>query len=139
LFGAGLIEMVQNSAIIANLNANAALKQSLGITGHPNLARDGSVSRFGWKAQQRSLVLFSGEAYNIEEGVTNELSPNELNQTPGCLVHGYPEDHTFFDNNFKGGLLSPPSILFGGDPLALGAFMRFLAPPTPATQTPDDV
>jgi CxxC motif-containing protein (DUF1111 family) len=137
-FGAGFIEVIQNSDIIANQNANLVLKQSLGITGHPNLARDGSVSRFGWKAQARSLVLFSGEAYNIEEGVTNELSPNELNQTAGCLVHGYPEDHTFYDATFKNNT-SPPSILFGGDPPALAAFMRFLAAPTPATQTADDI
>jgi len=25
-----------------------------------------TIARFGWKAQNKSLVLFSGEAYNVE-------------------------------------------------------------------------
>jgi CxxC motif-containing protein (DUF1111 family) len=33
---------------------------------------DGTVTRFGWKAQNKSLVIFSGEAYNVELGITNE-------------------------------------------------------------------
>ncbi len=133
-FGAGLIELVQSADIIANQRANLTLKQSLGITGHPNLAADGTVSRFGWKAQMRSLVLFSGEAYNIEEGVTNELSPNEINQTQGCMFHMYSEDHSNYDNSFGG---SPPSDQFPGDSSMQANFMRFLAPPAPVAPTPD--
>ena len=34
---------------------------------------DGTVARFGWKAQNKSLLLFSGEAYNVEMGITSEL------------------------------------------------------------------
>jgi hypothetical protein len=26
---------------------------------------DGTIARFGWKAQNKSLLIFSGEAYNV--------------------------------------------------------------------------
>src|SRR5207247_10959170 len=73
-FGAGLIENVSEQTIIGNMNANAALKQLLGISGHPNRnGNDGTIARFGWKAQTKSLELFAGEAYNVEQGVSNAL------------------------------------------------------------------
>ena len=122
-FGGGLLEIIRNSDIIDNgvavCNSNA-----LGICGHPNLSADGSVGRFGWKAQDRSLVIFSGEAYNVEEGVTNELFPNEIDETPGCVLNRLPEDSVFYDPTL------PPKI-FAGDPERFGNFQRFLAPPIP--------
>jgi len=127
VFGLGLMEIVQNSAILANMAANASQKLALGISGHPSLAADGSISRFGWKAQGRSLILFSGEAYNIEEGITNELSPNEINQTPGCDFNSYTEDHTNFVTKFA-------AHDFDGDPEDLANTMRFLAPPAPVAK-----
>jgi CxxC motif-containing protein (DUF1111 family) len=130
VFGEGLMEIVQNADILANMNASLTLKQSLGIGGHPSIAADGSISRLGWKAQGRSLILFSGEAYNIEEGITNELSPNELNQTSGCDFNQITEDHTNFVH-FR-------AHNFDGDPEDLENFMRFLAPPAPATPTASD-
>ena len=49
--------------------------------------------RFGWKAQNKSLEMFAGEAYNVEIGVTNELFPNERDDPPGnCLMNPTPED-----------------------------------------------
>src|SRR5215211_8187578 len=33
VFGAGLIEMIQDRALVANLNANSATKSNLGISG----------------------------------------------------------------------------------------------------------
>jgi hypothetical protein len=42
LFGAGLIENFADGTILANMQANASLKQQLGISGHPNYsANDG--------------------------------------------------------------------------------------------------
>ena len=32
----------------------------------------GPIGRFGWKAQHHSLLLFTAEAYNVEQGVSNE-------------------------------------------------------------------
>src|SRR5262245_3241305 len=67
LFGAGLMEMVKDTTLVNNVAANPAVKQALGISGRLNRnGNDGTVSRFGWKAQNQSLLLFSGEAYNVE-------------------------------------------------------------------------
>ncbi|HTZ49209.1 MAG TPA: di-heme oxidoredictase family protein [Verrucomicrobiae bacterium] len=125
-YGAGLIEAITDETILANMQANASLKQSLGISGHPNYSgNDGSMTRFGWKAQNKSLDIFSGEAYNVEIGVTNELFPNERGNPPAsCLLNPTPEDAT----NFTG---SGPQI--SSDVVEFSNFMRFLAPPTPST------
>src|SRR6202035_2167787 len=73
VFGAGLIEGIPDSAILVNMKADASLKAGLGIHGHPNAhlsgnanrsANDGTMTRFGWKAQNKSLLMFAGEAYN---------------------------------------------------------------------------
>ena len=86
VFGAGLIESIPDSTILSNMSANSQLKQWLGISGHPNYSgNDGSITRFGWKAQNKSLEIFAGEAYNVEMGVTNELFPNER-ANPPCRV-----------------------------------------------------
>ncbi|PYU32164.1 MAG: hypothetical protein DMG31_11045, partial [Acidobacteria bacterium] len=67
VFGAGLIEAISDSAILANMKADASLKTGLGIYGHPNAhlsgnanrsANDGTITRFGWKAQNKSLLMF---------------------------------------------------------------------------------
>ena len=105
--------------------ANAALKQSLGIAGHPNVSgNDGTVTRFGWKAQNKSLEMFAGEAYNVEMGVTNELFPEERSLPPSFLsFNATPEDTTNFP-------ASGASIL--SDVVAFSNFMRFLAPAAPS-------
>src|SRR5262249_42485019 len=54
VYGAGLIETIADATILANMGANAQLKQQLGIAGHPNTSgNDGSITRFGWKAQNK--------------------------------------------------------------------------------------
>lgn len=86
LFGAGLIESIPDSAILPSHAASAPGKAGLGIRGRANFSvagrtitgqsnnngNDGTVARFGWKAQNKSLLVFSGEAYNVEMGITNE-------------------------------------------------------------------
>ena len=85
LFGLGLIEAISDAALEANLAANSAQKAQLRISGTFNRnANDGTITRFGWKAQNKSLHIFSGEAYNVEMGITNLLFPNERDDTPGC-------------------------------------------------------
>src|SRR5262249_4894383 len=97
-FGAGLIEQIPDSAILANLSANAGARSALGIKGKPNFAvagrtisgqsnnngNDGTIARFGWKAQNKSLILFAGEAYNVEMGITNELFQTEREEMSTC-------------------------------------------------------
>src|SRR6266481_3106787 len=78
-FGEGFIENITEAALVANLAANAATKNNLGIFGRFNTnGNDGTITRFGWKAQNKSLLLFSGEAANVELGVTNELNIGRL-------------------------------------------------------------
>jgi CxxC motif-containing protein (DUF1111 family) len=127
LYGAGLIENIPDAAIYANMAANAPLKQSLGISGHPNISgNDGTVMRFGWKAQNKSVEIFAGEAYNVEMGVTNELFPQERSLPPAsCLFNPTPEDTTNFP-------ASGAEIL--SDIVAFSNFMLFLAPAAPSLQ-----
>ena len=71
-FGLGLIEAIPDATLVQNLTANSAAKSQLGISGKLNRnGNDGTVTRFGWKAQNKSLTIFSGEAYNVEMGITN--------------------------------------------------------------------
>src|SRR5207248_9132533 len=77
-YGAGLIEAIADSTLKDNLETNGNLKSRLGISGHLNTSgNDGTVTRFGWKAQNKSLLVFAGEAYNVEQGVTNALFMTE--------------------------------------------------------------
>lgn len=145
LFGAGLMENIADETILANMRSERERKVDLGISGHPNRnGNDGTISRFGWKAQNKSLEVFAGEAYNVEMGVTNELFPNER-PSPDEAAHGglpascklnqTPEDTSNF------------TVLANSDPTAQNAqvpsdtvqfamFMRLLAPPTPSTTNP---
>jgi CxxC motif-containing protein (DUF1111 family) len=127
VFGAGLIENIPDATIVANMAANASLKRQLGITGHPNYSgNDGSITRFGWKAQNKSLEIFAGEAYNVEMGVTNELFMNERASPPSsCMYNKTPEDET----NFTSDGAQIPS-----DVVQFAMFMRFLSPPAPSAK-----
>ena len=74
------------------------------------------VGRFGWKAQQATLLAFSGDAYVNEMGITNRIFPfeNAPNGNAGklsaCDTVPDPEDT-------------------GDDIVAFENFMRLLAPP----------
>lgn len=134
VFGSGLIETIPEETIYANMAANASLKQMFGISGHPNLsANDGTVTRFGWKAQNKSVEIFSGEAYNVEMGVTNELFPNERGGAPStCLYGSTPEDTTNFPASTSS--IQQNGIAIPSDTVAFADFMRFLAAPVPSAQ-----
>ncbi len=143
LFGAGLIEAIPDSAILANMNANAAEKSAMKIHGHANAhlggnvnlsGNDGTITRFGWKAQNKSLLIFSGEAYNVEMGVSNQLFPQERDETPGCVPNATPEDTVNFTTSGGPAGISNPAVL--SDIEAFADFMRMLAPPAPAAATP---
>jgi CxxC motif-containing protein (DUF1111 family) len=124
VYGAGLLESIADATLIANLAANAAAKATLGIAGRFNTSgNDGTITRFGWKAQVKSTTMFAGEAYNVEQGVTNELFPNERDSTPGCQFNPTPEDGTNTAAATAAGSWS--------DIVQFGNFMRNLAPPQP--------
>ena len=129
LFGAGLIQAIDDSTILANKNSNVSAKLFFGISGRVNRnPNDGTITRFGWKAQVKSLDLFSGEAYNVEQGVTNDLFPQERDETIGCRFNATPENHTNVDED------EPTKV--PSDVVKFAIFMSFLAPPTPAPETP---
>ena len=150
IFGAGLIEQIEDSTLIANQDAKLSRRyDAVGFlpTGHFNLVRaghtsgssnrngnDGTIARFGWKAQNKSLLVFSGEAYNVEMGISNELFETERNEQPGCRFHDVPND------------ISKPAALSANTPAGrfdaysdiekFAAFMRLTAPPKPSLDTP---
>jgi CxxC motif-containing protein (DUF1111 family) len=129
LFGLGLVENIPDSDLIAAKAAGAAQQRALRITGRFNRSgNDGTITRFGWKAQNKSLLIFAGEAYNVEQGVTNELFPNERETDPGCQFNALPEDVTRLRNTTNSG---SPASDFSSDVVNFAAFVRFLAPPTP--------
>ena len=143
VFGAGLIEAIPDSAILANTKANASEKSALGISGHANAhlsgnvnlsANDGTITRFGWKAQNKSLLMFAGEAYNVEMGISNQLFPQERDETPSCLFNATPEDALNFTPTPSTTGNSNTAVI--SDIEAFATFMRMLAPPTPGPSTP---
>jgi len=142
VFGAGLIEQIPDAAILANMAANSFDKTALGIRGKPNLAvsgrtitgstnnngNDGTIARFGWKAQNKSLLLFSGEAYNVEMGISNELFPTEREENPACQFATNPNDS--IDTVEEDTVTAMPGVQ------KFALFMRLLAPPVPSANAP---
>ena len=120
-FGLGLIEAIQDTTLIQNVQQSAS--QRLGISGTVNRnGNDGTVTRFGWKAQNKSLLLFSGEAYNVEMGITNFIFNTERDETPNCSP--VPPPNSIFN---IGGLVDQAVF---DDITNFSNFMRFLAPPS---------
>ncbi len=137
VFGAGLVENTPDGNLANDAAALAGLRQANGVAGNFNHnGNDGTISRFGWKAQNKSLMMFAGEAYNVEQGVTSELFPNERENAPGCQYNQMPEDATNLADN---GLSNSPASDYASDIVNFAAFMRLSAPPAPAPATASSV
>ncbi|HXX28209.1 MAG TPA: di-heme oxidoredictase family protein [Terriglobales bacterium] len=133
-FGLGLIENLDDSTLLKNQQAN--LNNQFGIAGKFNHnGNDGTISRFGWKAQNKSLHIFAGEAYNVEMGISNELFPQDrplpeedqlgTGLPQNCLNlsgMGYPEDTSNPTQTTNAAVMDDVS--------QFANFMRFLAPPS---------
>src|SRR5205814_1850685 len=77
------------------------------------------VGRFGWKAQNPTLMLFTAEALNTEMGITTAVQPNlrsarGTSEFPRCIVQSPPPDPN--DNgsimtklSYFQALLAPPA------------------------------
>jgi hypothetical protein len=134
MFGLGIIDGIQDREILGRHDATAAIRKELGILGIPNRsANDGTITRFGWKAQNKSIAMFAGEAYNVEMGVTNDVFPQAVDESPLCTADkSEPNDITRFDptdvrnQSFFNPLHELP------DWLMFAIFMRFLDAPQPA-------
>jgi CxxC motif-containing protein (DUF1111 family) len=136
--GDGLVDSVpdgdqnNNIGLVGAANAQASLRSNLGIGGQFNRSgNDGTITKFGWKAQNKSLLMFSGEAYNVEQGVSNELFPNERDDTAGCQFNALPEDTVNIARRTPNS--ASPSADFNSDIEMFAQFMRLSGPFLPAT------
>src|SRR5436190_9443690 len=72
--GDGFVECVSNTTLQNNVNAEPSGQRgvltNVPVTEAGNALRHG---RFGWKAQQASLLSFAGDAYLNEMGITNKF------------------------------------------------------------------
>jgi CxxC motif-containing protein (DUF1111 family) len=144
VFGTGLMANLDDSTLLINQANNN--RNGFGISGTFNHnGNDGTISRFGWKAQNKSLMIFAGEAYNVEMGISNELFTQDR-PLPGedgnggssgtglpanCLNlsgQGYPEDITHSDGTNASTVTSDVGLF--------NVFMQFLDQPTPSTSVP---
>jgi len=124
LFGAGLVELIPDEALLAL--EDPFDRDGNGVRGRAAIIMDVAtgtrrVGRFGWKAQQASLLAFAGDAYRNEMGITNDLFPAEYaygisaDMMKRCDLRPEPED-----------VRDPLTRRRGIDNFE--AFMRFLAP-----------
>jgi len=134
VFGMGLVESVPDASLEDAAADLEGVKSALGISGEFNRSgNDGTITRFGWKAQNKSLLIFAGEAYNVEQGVTNEAFPNEREDNVNCQFNGTPEDSTNMTNTFNSGSTASD---YSSDVVNFAAFARLSAPPAPVAETP---
>jgi CxxC motif-containing protein (DUF1111 family) len=130
IFGAGQVENTPDINLENDATALASQRQTDGVSGNFNHSgNDGTITRFGWKAQNKSLLMFAGEAYNVEQGVTNELFSNKRDDTASCQFNQLPEDAT---NLVDTGLSNSPASDLSSDIVNFAAFMRLSAGPKPA-------
>jgi len=137
LFGLGILDGIQDREILERHQETAALRRALGINGIPNRSgNDGTIARFGWKAQNKSITMFSGEAYNVEMGVTTDLFPQAVDETPACTaVKSEPNDITRMDNDDTRNQSFYNPLHEIADWIMFGLFMRFLDAPAPVPFT----
>jgi hypothetical protein len=134
MLGLGLIEAIQDREILARQAATGSQRAALGIAGHPNRSgNDGTITRFGWKAQNKSLAMFAGEAYNVEMGITNELFPTATEEDVACQGPDKPEANDVTrmdtDDSRNQAFTNPLHIL--ADWMQFSLLMRFTDGPAP--------
>ncbi len=124
LFGAGLIEAIPDETLLALQDPED--RNGDGIRGRASIVDDPAtgarrVGRFGWKAQQATLLAFAADAYINEMGISNDVFRNEplgnvaSEKSARCLASGTLED-----------VRDPRTGLRGIDNFE--NFLRFLAP-----------
>lgn len=130
VFGAGLIEAIPESEILARADPDDA--DGDGISGRPNwvtppewvpLIEPGSgatarIGRFGRKAQTSSILQQTVEAYLQDMGITTDFLPVE-NRNP---LAGHPHD--------AADVVPEPEVP-AGTVFAVVNYLRLLAPPAP--------
>src|SRR2546425_3904273 len=119
LFGRGLLDAVPDSVILGYADPDD--RNHDGIRGRPNRSVDGRIGRFGRKAFVPTLDEFNDGAFVAEMGVTNPAQPTEE------TIGGQP---------IPAGVDPAPDPEINQEMLdRTNAFVRFLAPPSPAPLT----
>ena len=134
MLGLGLIEAIPDREILGHHAATALQRAALGIGGHPNRSgSDGTITRFGWKAQNKSLVVFAGEAYNVEMGITNDVFPTPTEEDPACQGSNKPAPNDIFrtDSNDARNQWFDNPLHIVPDWLQFMMLMRFTDGPAP--------
>lgn len=101
LFGAGLVEAIPDETLLAMQDPDD--RNSDGIRGRAAIVEDpvsrsNRVGRFGWKAQQATLIAFAADAYINEMGISNDIFRTEplgnvaSDKSARCLGSKTPED-----------------------------------------------
>ncbi|HKS07539.1 MAG TPA: di-heme oxidoredictase family protein [Gemmatimonadaceae bacterium] len=132
VFGAGLIEAITESAILANVDSLDANVD--GISGRPNwvtpaeyIGVNGSpppraIGRFGRKAAVSNLLQQVVEAYHQDMGITSDFRPLE-NLNPNVLAAGTAADR------------APDPEIPVATVQSVVHYVRTLAPPAPGAMT----
>jgi len=132
-FGSGLIDAIADEELIALEDPED--RDGDGVSGRAGRVLDRAsgtirIGRFGWKAQQASLLAFAAHAYRHEMGITTELYPDEGvlgvvgARVSECDEVADPEDERQVDTGLR-------SIDL------LTAFMTALPAPEPAADGPE--
>lgn len=135
VFGMGLIEAIPDAAILALADPDD--RDGDGISGRPNWVNAGSfvpdrepggglglkLGRFGRKAQNSSLLQQVAEAYDQDMGITSDFLPVE-NRNPRSSIPIEVLDRV------------PDPEIPASTVLAVTHYVRALAPPAPAPDTP---
>jgi len=123
LFGLGLVDATPDATFQALAASEpVAIRGTAPLVPNPAIGHP-TVGKLGWKDQNPSLFVFSGDAYLNEMGVTNPLFPTEnLPQGSAAMLAACdtvpdPDDD-------------------GGDVARFTRFMQFLAPPGRGGVTP---
>jgi CxxC motif-containing protein (DUF1111 family) len=130
LFGAGLIEAISDSTIVQG----TLRPKPAGIHGKVSVVADvttgrNRIGRFGWKAQQATLLAFAADAYRNEMGITNRFFPTE-NAPNGNTALLARFDHAADPED----QIDP--LTGKGDIDRVADFMRLLAAPPRGALTP---
>jgi CxxC motif-containing protein (DUF1111 family) len=119
VFGLGLVDATPDAVFVALAQAEAVSAPD--VAGRPASVIDLStgqpaVGKFGWKAADATLLVFSGDAALNEIGITNPQFPNEVCPQGDCTALAFNPDPGINDPD-------------GGNVARVTDFMEFLGPP----------
>jgi CxxC motif-containing protein (DUF1111 family) len=128
VFGLGLVEATPDSTLQMNLAANQGIKSQLGINGSFNMSgNDGTITRFGWKAQNKSLMVCWRSLQRGTGGIQRNSPTNALRSRAAFTTDRLKMPPRWL---MKWRLDSTEAEM-SSDLVNFAAFMRLSAPPTP--------